>query len=251
MDSRSPLEGIFNIIGGGLPQGHDKPVKHALYNAVALLLLLLCCAAGWALFVILEPFMKPLMWALLVGSVLHPLKRSLRDIFQDWFETLEEAHTPVVLGLFLLPVNIINNMSEFIGDILLRHIKIILGISIMIPVIPILYFYTPSFLITIIWKVLCLSKYVFNQILSITSFSYMCIGLVFYISLVYLLWTPENNHAFHYSSVGVWLMICLTFANQFGSFGLPVFVVLQFIIIGGFFLKYIVSMRGKRKKVLP
>ncbi|KAK9875492.1 hypothetical protein WA026_007883 [Henosepilachna vigintioctopunctata] len=82
MDTRSPLEGIFNIIGGGLPQGHDKPLKQALYNAVALLLLFLCCAAGWALFVILEPFMKPLMWALLVGSVLHPLKRSLRDTFQ-------------------------------------------------------------------------------------------------------------------------------------------------------------------------
>lgn len=235
MDTRSPLDGIFNIIGGGLPQGHDKPLKQAVYNAVALLLLFLCCAAGWALFLILEPFIKPLMWALLVGSVLHPLKRSLRDKFQDWFQTLETTHTPVVLGILLLPINIANNISEFIGDTLLRHIKLIVSLSFFIIFVPILYFYTPSLFIKIFWNLLWFLDLLLIYVLNITSFSYIFVGLIFYMSLVYCLWTPENNRVFHFAAIGVWLIVCLTIANQFGSYALPVFAAFQVVIMGGFF----------------
>ncbi|RZC33168.1 transmembrane protein 245 [Asbolus verrucosus] len=188
MDHRSPLESIFGIIGG-LPQGHDKPVKHALYNAVALLLLFLCCAATWALFMILEPFVKPLIWALLVGSVLHPLKRSLRDKFQTWFESLEISHTPVILGVILLPINIVNDLSDLIGDQLVKH----------------------------------------NATLSL-------VGLVVigYISLIFILWKPENNTKFHYASIGIWLLLSCSLAHQFDSFQMPIFIALQVIFFGGF-----------------
>lgn len=179
MDTRSPLEGIFNIIGGGLPQGHDKPLKQAVYNAVALLLLTLCCAAGWALFLILEPFMKPLMWAVLVGSVLHPLKRSLRDRFQDWFETLESTQTPVVFGLLLLPLNIANNISEFIGDSLIRHIKLIISLTFVMIIAPVVYFYTPSIILQMFWSLLWFLDLLLIYVLNITSFSYVSKKYIF------------------------------------------------------------------------
>lgn len=149
MDHRSPLESIFSIIGG-LPQGHDKPVKHAVYNAVALFLLFLCCGAGWALFLILEPFIKPLMWAVLVGSALHPLKRSLRMTFQSWFKTLEVKNTPVILGVFLLPVNFIDYLSEFIGNNLLKRLRLIIAVCVAIPVIHVIYYYTPKIITVIV-----------------------------------------------------------------------------------------------------
>lgn len=156
MDHRSPLESIFSVIGG-LPQGHDKPVKHALYNAVALFLLFLCCATGYALYMILEPFVKPLIWAVLVGSALHPLKRSLRDRFQAWFEMLEVTNTPVIFGVILLPINIINDLSEFIGESLYNRIKLIIGVCVVIPMIHLIYYYTPKIIATLIWKILMCS----------------------------------------------------------------------------------------------
>ncbi|KAH0812234.1 hypothetical protein GEV33_010558 [Tenebrio molitor] len=207
MDHRSPLESIFGIIGG-LPQGHDKPVKHALYNAVALLLLFLCCAATWALFMILEPFVKPLIWALLVGSVLHPLKRSLRDKFQTWFESLEVSHTPIVLGVVLLPINIVNDLSDFIGDQLLKRIKFIISVCVAIPVILLIYNYTPKLVVTMV--------------------------LIGYICLIFLMWKPENNTKFHYISIGIWLLLSCCLAHQFGTFQLPAFILLQVIFFGGF-----------------
>lgn len=151
MDHRSPLENIFSIIGG-LPQGHDKPVKHALYNAVALFLLVLCCATGWALYLILEPFIKPLVWALLVGSVLHPLKHSLRTRFQKWFQDIDESGTPFLFGICVLPFGIINNISELIGSTLLKYFKIIAAIAVTVPILHVLYYYTPSVIILTLWK---------------------------------------------------------------------------------------------------
>lgn len=151
LDYRSPLESIFNVIGT-LPQGHDKPVKQALYNAVAFFLLFVCCAAGCALYMILEPFIKPLIWAVLVGSALHPLKYSLRFKFQSWFETLSTTNTPVVFGIVLLPFDIINDLSEFLGEILWKRLKLISAFCIAIPVIIVVYYYTPNVIVAIIWK---------------------------------------------------------------------------------------------------
>lgn len=153
MDHRSPLESIFGIISG-LPQGHDKPVKHALYNAVALFLLILCCATGWALYMVLEPFIKPLLWALLVGSVLHPLKHSLRKQFQKWFQDIDDSGTPFLLGICVLPLGIVNNVSELIGSTLLKYFKIIIAVVVIVPVLHILYFYTPGIVILGLWKII-------------------------------------------------------------------------------------------------
>lgn len=68
---KSPFEHVFNYL---IPQGHEKALRHALYNALALFLLMVCTSVGYAVCFIMEPFMKPLLWALLCGSVLHPFK---------------------------------------------------------------------------------------------------------------------------------------------------------------------------------
>lgn len=168
MEHKSPLESIFSVIGG-LPQGHDKPVKHAVYNALALLLLFICCAAGYAVYMILEPFIKPLIWALLVGSALHPLKRSLRYRFQTWFESLEATNTPVILGLILLPLNITNDLSQFIGDQLWTRLKLIIAGCITLLVLPLIYYYTPKIIVSFVWQLVLYSFRSLNFFLNNSS----------------------------------------------------------------------------------
>lgn len=152
MDSLYTSFSIFKNIGA-LPQGHEKPLKHALYNALALLLLFLCCAAAYALYLILEPFIKPLIWAVLVGSVLHPLKCSLAKKFHSWFTKIDESNTPLFIGLCVIPVNIVNDLSEIIGGKLINNIKIIIGFIIAILAFHVFYYYTPNFCLTIVWKI--------------------------------------------------------------------------------------------------
>ncbi|XP_050296615.1 transmembrane protein 245-like isoform X2 [Anthonomus grandis grandis] len=233
MDHRSPLETIFGVIGS-LPQGQDKPVKQAVFNAVALFLLFLCCAAAFGLYWILEPFVKPLMWAILVGSALHPLKRSLRDRFQSWFQMLEDTNTPAVLGLVLLPINIFNDVSEIIGEFLYARIKLILTITVVIPLAVLIYNFTPTVVISVlstsaIWVYRSLNFVISNCTLTLVS-----IILLGYISIVFLCWTQENNVHFHYASTVVWLLGSCCLSSQFGSIQMPVFIILQIVFFGGF-----------------
>lgn len=233
MDHRSPLESFFGVIGS-LPQGHDKPVKQAVYNAVALFLLFLCAAAALGLYMILEPFVKPLMWALLVGSALHPLKRSLRDRFQNWFQMLETTNTPAILGFALLPVNIFNDVSEGIGQFLWDRLKLIVTFAILIPSAIFLYHFTPSVMISALWKVILWNYNTLNFVISNSSGTLIVFIILGYISMVFLFWNQENNVKFHYASTAIWLLASCTFASFFHTFQMPIFILLQIIFFGGF-----------------
>lgn len=131
---QSPFENIFNILGG-LSEGNEKPMKHGFYNAFALFILSVCVAAIYVLFLILEPFFKPLFWALLVGSLLHPFKYKLSQKLKSWFETLNKSNTSVIVGLMALPVNAVNFASDTVGHQFIEHYKVS-GVRTFITLIP-------------------------------------------------------------------------------------------------------------------
>jgi hypothetical protein len=80
-DLRTPIvENILNM----LPIGHEKALKSAFYNVLALVLSTFVILAFWTVYCILEPFFKPLLWALLVGTVLHPFKANLSAWTRAW-----------------------------------------------------------------------------------------------------------------------------------------------------------------------
>ncbi|KAK9746388.1 hypothetical protein QE152_g6196 [Popillia japonica] len=236
MDYRSPLENIINIFGS-LPQGHDKPVKQAVYNALALFLLFLGCAAACALYLILEPFIKPLMWALLVGSVLHPLKYKLAQRFKSWFDGLDDSNTPVVFGILLVPVNVTDNISELLGNKLLNHLKIIISVLIIIPCLHLIYFYTPKFLVNFVIHTSHGSSHFIAFLIDNANTALVICLLLGYVTAIFFLWSPKSNFKFHCASTLVWFLVACYLANLCGSLKIVVFIILQLLFLGGFFLE--------------
>lgn len=73
-EARSPfVDRMFNL----LPQGHEEALTNAFYNVAVVCFLVAGGGAAMAVYFILQPFLKPLLWAILVGSVLHPLKHKV------------------------------------------------------------------------------------------------------------------------------------------------------------------------------
>ncbi|XP_049877971.1 transmembrane protein 245 [Pectinophora gossypiella] len=240
---QSPFENIFNIIGG-LSEGNEKPMKHGFYNAFALFILTVCCAAVYVLFLILEPFFKPLFWALLVGSLLHPFKYKLSKKLKSWFEDLEKSDTSIVYGLMVIPVNVINFASDTVGHQFKEHYKTVIGLLSAIFVLPWLYNSVPRSFSCLFWQFCSFISFSTTMLISLcSSYVTLTIALAYFIS-VYTLWSPERAGMFRTTSQLLWLVITSFLASLTGSLQVYTFVFLQIICISGFALE-VLDMQKK------
>lgn len=102
----SPSLEYFNSVFQYVPQGHEKALKQAFYNTAANIFILFACAALIAVYFILNPFLRPLCWAVLCGTFLYPFKRSLTNVLKKWLNGLRTSDTPFAVGLVILPVQV-------------------------------------------------------------------------------------------------------------------------------------------------
>ncbi|XP_026760777.2 transmembrane protein 245 isoform X2 [Galleria mellonella] len=233
---QSPFENIFNIIGG-ITEGNEKPMKHGFYNAFALFILAVCCVAVYVLFLILEPFFKPLFWALLVGSILHPFKYKLSQKLKAWFEDLDKSNTSVIFGLMIIPVNVVNFASDTVGRQFINHYKTVIGLLSVIFVLPWLYNSVPRSFSCIFWQLSSFVSFSTTMLISVcSSYITLTIVLAYFIS-VWTLWTPERAGLFKTSSQLLWLVITSFLASLCGSFKVYMFVLLQMFCVIGFSLE--------------
>ncbi|KAH7951124.1 hypothetical protein HPB52_004839 [Rhipicephalus sanguineus] len=157
--SRSPFE-ILSFV----PQGHEKALKLAVYNTATLVFAAFVSAAGVAVYFILQPFLGPLLWALLFGSVLHPFKRSLCLLLGGWLDALREAGTPLAVGVFCLPFQVVDSVAERACNTVLQYFKWFLAASIVVPLVYFAHHFLP---VTVAWKVFAVLR-VFYHIVSAT-----------------------------------------------------------------------------------
>jgi hypothetical protein len=153
-----------------LPEGHEKALKQAFYNTAALVFVFLVAGATIAVYHILEAFIRPLLWAVLCGTFLHPFKNTLTRTLQAWLRGLRTSGTPLAVGTIMIPIKVIDSASESLGSILIANLKLIIAISVGLPTVYILYHFGP------------LVK-IFGIIQSLFFFTYELIG---YLSTVWV-----------------------------------------------------------------
>ena len=112
---------------GSLQQLQDEDIDHgegstrqeeawwqAYYNGVALVVLVVAGCLCWALYCVLEPFLHPLLWAVLTGILLHPFKKTWTDRISQWLKRLESNSIPLSAGLVLSPLFLFNHVSKIL-----------------------------------------------------------------------------------------------------------------------------------------
>lgn len=159
------MDNLLNKLSG-FSVGHEKALKQGIYNALALLLLSFICVAGYGLYIILSPFVKPLIWALLCGSVLFPFKYSLATMVKSWFNITEESNKPLVLHLTMIPVYIVDETSEIVGSFIRNHFKYIFAAGSLTTIATLIYNYMPSILIYLVLRIIMLGNSILGFFIS-------------------------------------------------------------------------------------
>ena len=136
---RSPFENVFQI----LPQGHDKALKQAFYNTAATLFVVFASCAAIAVYYILEPFLRPLLWATLCGTFLFPFKYTLTNLSRKWLHHLQLTGTPLVVGIVLMPVTLVDSASDVLGNFWWNNVYVIIVGCIVIPFLYLIFYIWP------------------------------------------------------------------------------------------------------------
>ncbi|XP_050415394.1 transmembrane protein 245 isoform X2 [Patella vulgata] len=227
----SPSEYLSNVWQQYVPQGHDKPLKQAVYTTISNLFILVAIIALVAVYFILEAFLRPLLWALLCGTFLYPMKRSLTNVIRRWMKGLRSSGTPIAVGIALLPVTVLDSSSNALSDQIQRNFKIIIGIAVGLPVVYLLYHFGPLQHIFGIFNFLLWFLY---ELIGYFSSIWIWTIFVAYILLLFVYWTPESHETLSYVAIPVWVIFIIHVATIAGPLRVPLLITMIAIMIIGF-----------------
>lgn len=115
-----------------LVQKHEEAWTQACFNAVAFVFVFITGCICLAVYYVLEPFLHPLMWAVLVGMVLHPFKYATTSQIKEWLTYLDTSGIPLSVGLLLSPAFLFNWLTQYFEYCFMSSWKTIFGLFFLI-----------------------------------------------------------------------------------------------------------------------
>lgn len=225
----------FNEMLTWLPQGHDKALKLAVYNALAILFLILIIIVMIAVHLVLEPFVRPLLWALLCGSALHPFKAKLMSYSKKFIEKLKAQDSSLTISLCLSPFNMINFILDSIILFIVNYTKALLFALMAVPItyLFINFILFGDFIYSFISTVFIIFTNIFSRLSNFeNTFLITSLSLSHLICAMFW-WNDMTKPILVYTSPFIWSAVLIHLMAHLGSFGLFLsFLGMSIVVLG-------------------
>ncbi|XP_077432984.1 transmembrane protein 245 isoform X2 [Vanacampus margaritifer] len=220
----------------------DKNIKQAFYNTGAMIFVAICCGATVLVYFILEAFLRPLLWAVLCGTFLHPFKHSLARLGRSWLSGLQDTGTPIVVGTLLVPVWCVNHTVDFMGRQVMEKLPLLLAIGAGVPIIYFLYLSWSvvgmQVLLGHLWGIIAAVLDCFHAV-------WVCTLVIGYLLAVCFKWSPHTEGYLRSTALLVWTALLFYIVSLTGSWRVPLFVLVVLLLIVGSQEKPPVPGRGE------
>lgn len=225
----SPFNDVFNLI----TEGNEKALKQAFYNTIAILFILFVLSSVAAVYLVLQPFLSPLLWATLIGSVLHPFKRKLTR-FSRWWLT-DDTKRPISISVVKMPLTLVNFVVNTVAKIVQHYYKLLVFIFVVLLIVHLSLFYfsfTHSLFSLSTWAINSLIQLATNLVDSCNAF---ILSTLILCQLLMNLFSTNNlvqkasNTIFPFT----FFLIIFKILSLLGTFGVLVFITFTLITLTG------------------
>lgn len=230
--ARSPLEHVWRQF---VPQGYDQALRNAFYNVAAIVFVGCVAAAAWSVYMIFQPFVQPLLWAVLCGSLLHPAKHTVTKWTRDWLAEVQTSHGLLSVAVAFLPLRLVDTVSEIVGRFVVAHVKSVVTVTVILPLLYIVIHHTPTVLSSLAYSILsCLITVITTVVTVITTNGYISLTLVTgYLVAVVFFWSDKSSQVLGRLSVPVWLVAAAGLAGMWPAGSVVLFLVMCALLLAG------------------
>ncbi|XP_017847387.1 transmembrane protein 245 isoform X3 [Drosophila busckii] len=220
------FDSVLNRLLRMRSQNHES-FRAAMYNFLI--------AAGIAAFVavcfILGPFVRPLLWAFLMGAVLFPFKRKLAELLNNWFQRLEDNDSNILVSICLAPLEATEHCGRLLINWLCHHWQLLLAGCGVAVCIKLLVLYAPKGFLLALWHWVTFSHGLFVKIIGFLNVYMLLALIVIYLSSVHFFWKPEKNAHFIIAGQFMWIAIAGFLCSFLGALQVPVFLLVMAYVI--------------------
>ncbi|XP_068209086.1 transmembrane protein 245-like isoform X2 [Palaemon carinicauda] len=231
---RSPLEQVWRQF---VPQGYDQALRNAFYNVAAVVFVVCVAAAAWSVYMIFQPFVKPLLWAVLCGSLLHPAKHIVTSWTRGWLLEVHSAGSLLSMSIALLPLRLLDTISEVVGRFVVRHVRSVITVTVILPLVYIIIHHTPIFLSSLAYTVISTLFHFIATIVSIASSNgYIVLTFVLgYVIAVVFFWSSNTSRTLSKMSLAVWVIAAAGISGLWPAGSVPIFIIMCLLLVAGLF----------------
>ncbi|KFM79142.1 Transmembrane protein, partial [Stegodyphus mimosarum] len=219
-----------------LPEGHEKALKQAFYNVAATVFVVFVSAACVAVYYVLEPFLRPLLWAVLFGSVLHPFKHGMTVVLKRWLQSLQVSGTPLTVGALTSPFFVVDHISEQMWNFTMQYALLFITIVGCVSVSFLIYSCVPDFMTLFFYNMLSRLLNGASMLLEFCHGAALFVWTVVvgYIIILSVWWTPNTRPYLIYLSPIVWTILICHLVSIAGSLRLTILLTLVALMVIGF-----------------